>query len=79
MSTGVPPFFWKTATGCAPLRNTPLDLCALDEHLGNCQQPNRHAYALHCAAQSVRGFVAARLVTTALVLLGVVGVVAWLL
>ncbi|MBP9906079.1 MAG: hypothetical protein KBF66_11000 [Rhodoferax sp.] len=79
MNTNIPHFSWKTATAGHSLLSTPLDLCALDEHLGACQHPSRHWFALHCMSQSLRGFVAARLMTTLLFVAGLVLLVSWLL
>lgn len=71
------PQCWTTASaGCLtdPLRR---DFSALHEHLANCQTTHRHLVTLRCAAQTLRGFLAARFVTT-VVLAGVfLGVNIW--
>jgi hypothetical protein len=67
---------WHTAA-LDELRDDDLApaLCALDHHLGLCQSPHRHLFALHCMAQGLQGFVRARIVTTALLLALLIGVI----
>ncbi len=69
---------WSTASNSQSTDTLPGDLSALGEHLYHCQKIHRHVLTLHCVAQSLRGFLAARFVTT--VVLGVVflGVNIWL-
>ena len=68
---------WNTATCGGPVTTSPLDLSTLGEHLNACQVMHRHWFALHCATETLRGFVAARLVTTVLTGLLIVGVSGW--
>lgn len=52
-----------------------LELSALGEHLGLCKSGPRHLFALHCAVQTMRGFIVSRFVTS-LVILGVLTIFA---
>jgi hypothetical protein len=72
------PQCWSTASGGSSADTLLGDLSALGEHLYHCQNVHRHVLSLHCAAQSMRGFLETRFVTT--VVLGVVflGVNIWL-
>lgn len=68
--------------GEVPNRNVylaaPLDFSILGEHLGCCQHPHRRMFALHCMAETTRGFVAARFVTTLVALALLASLVGWL-
>jgi len=39
-------------------------MVALGDHLGQCNTARGHWFALHCAAQTMHGFIASRLVTS---------------
>ena len=56
--------FWSTASFGGNTEPSSLELLSLGDHLGVCKSPNGHLFALHCVAESVRGFMAARFVTT---------------
>jgi hypothetical protein len=73
-----PPHFWSTACGGRTADTLPGDLSALGEHLDNCQNTHRHFLTLHLAAQTMRGFMAARFVTTVVLVAVVLGVNIWL-
>lgn len=70
---------WSTASFGGPAEISSPDLSALGEHLGLCKSPHGHLFALHCAAQSMRGFMASRLVTTMVAMSLVVGIAAFVL
>lgn len=59
---------WSSALDRDRTVASPMDLSVLGEHLGLCQARHAHLVSVHCAAQSLRGFVATRLMTTAVVL-----------
>jgi hypothetical protein len=46
----------------------PADLHTLQDHLRVCNGTPRHIFALHCAAQSLHGFVSKRFVSSLVVL-----------
>ena len=69
---------WKTATRGNPANISPLDVRTLEEHLGSCQPAHRCMFALHCVADKVHGFVAARFVTTLLACALLAGAASWL-
>lgn len=73
-----PPNFWSTTSDSYSTDTLPGDLSALGEHMGNCQSRHRHLLALHCAAQSMRGFMATRFVTTVVLVVVFVGLNIWL-
>ncbi|MES2950841.1 MAG: hypothetical protein V4858_20085 [Pseudomonadota bacterium] len=61
------PRFWNTASFGGSAETSSLELLSLGEHLGVCKSPHGRLFALHCAAESMHGFLAARFVTTLLV------------
>ncbi|HEY8907468.1 MAG TPA: hypothetical protein VIM63_15690 [Rhodoferax sp.] len=73
-----PPNFWRTTSDSYSTDTLSGDLLALGEHLDNCQSTHRHLLTLHCAAQSMRGFMATRFVTTVLLVVVFVGLNIWL-
>jgi hypothetical protein len=64
---------WSTASKGKATDTSPGDLSALGEHLGSCQAMHGRLFALHCVADTMHGFVAARFVTTLVVLALLVG------
>ena len=70
---------WATASDGSAADTLPGELSALGEHLGNCQSTHSNLLGLHCAAQSLRGFMAARFVTTVVLVTVFLGVNIWLL
>ncbi len=56
-----------------------MELSALGEHLLLCRSLSGRLFVLRCAAEAVQGFVAARFVTTLVVLLLILGLgsLAW--
>lgn len=69
---------WSTAAvggECGPL---PCDLEALGEHLQRCRAGMGRGFAWRCSAESVSGFVAARSITSLLVLSVLLAIAVWL-
>jgi pimeloyl-ACP methyl ester carboxylesterase len=73
-----PPNFWSTTSDSYSTDTLSGDLSALGEHLGNCRSTHRHLLTLHCAAQSMGGFMATRFVTTVVLVVVFVGLNIWL-
>jgi hypothetical protein len=65
---------WSTASFGAAPDTSPMELTALGEHLDLCRGSRGRLFALHCAAQTLHGFVAPRLVTTLVVAALLIGV-----
>jgi hypothetical protein len=70
--------FQSTASGRFAADTLSGDLSELGQHLGTCQNTHRHLLTLRCTALSARGFIATRLVTTAMVGVAFLGLFAWL-
>lgn len=73
------PHCWSTASDGSSADTLPGELSALGEHLGSCQSTHWRLLTLHCAAQTLRGFMAARFVTTVVLVTVFLGVNIWLL
>lgn len=73
-----PPNFWSTTSRSYSTDTLSGDLSTLGEHLNNCLSTHRHLLTLHCAAQSMGGFMAARFVTTVVLVVVFVGLNIWL-
>jgi hypothetical protein len=58
------PKSWATSSLGAAVDTSSLDMVALGDHLGQCNTTRGHWFALHCAAQTMHGFIASRLVTS---------------
>lgn len=69
---------WSTATNHLCATRYATEISTLGEHLGTCQLPHPRLAALHCFGDSMRGFVATRMVTTLVLLLSLVSLVVWL-
>jgi hypothetical protein len=65
---------WSTASFGHTAAASPLELSALGDHLHLCQQPHGRLLSLRCAAETAHGFIAARFVTTLLVVAILIGV-----
>lgn len=65
MSTHLPvlPIFANIAT----------DAYALRKHLDHCKVPNQRLFAMHCAAETMNGFVMGRFITTLAVVFALIG------
>lgn len=55
---------WSTSSFGEPTDISTIELSALGDHLGLCRSSHKHIFALHCAAESMHGFIVSRLVTT---------------
>ena len=71
--------FWSTASFGGNADASSMDQMLLGDHLGVCKGPNGHFFALHCLVESVRGFLAARFVTTVLLLALLIGIMTMVL
>jgi hypothetical protein len=70
---------WSTASFGDAVDTSPMELSALGEHLHLCRSLSGRLFVLRCGAEAVQGFVAARFVTTVVVLTLVIGIgsLAW--
>ena len=59
--------YWTTSSFGGAVDTSPMELSALGEHLGHCKGAHGRFFALRCAAETLNGFVSARLVTTLVV------------
>lgn len=55
---------WSTSSYGEAADTSPVELSALGEHLDICKQCSGRMFKLQCLAETVHGFMAARLVTT---------------
>ena len=58
---------WTTSSFGGSTDTSPMELSALGEHLDHCKGAHGRFFALRCAAETMNGFVSARLVTTLVV------------
>ena len=58
---------WTTSSFGGAADTSPMELYALGEHLGHCKGLNGRWFALQCVAETMNGFVSARIVTTLVV------------
>ena len=78
-SSGTAHRAWATASHADAADTSPGELLALGVHVDRCNGSRGRFFSLQCAADSVLGFMAPRLVTTVVVLavaLGVLSIVA---
>lgn len=68
---------WSTAS-FAETGNASHELSTLCAHLDLCKVTNRRVFAVRCAAERANGFMAARFVSTLVVLAGLIGLTALL-
>ena len=61
------PARWSTASFGDTADTSSMELSALGEHLSQCKGSHGRLLALQCAVQGMEGFVAARFVTTLVV------------
>ena len=73
-NTMTPPA-WSTASFGDAATTSPAELSALGKHLHLCRGSHGRLLALRCAAASLHGFVAARFVTTLVVVTLLIGLV----
>lgn len=71
MNTATQPHLhaWTTSSFGDAADTSPMELSALGEHLSQCQSLSGRLFDLRCRAASLHSFVAARFVTTVVVLL----------
>jgi hypothetical protein len=65
---------WSTASFGDAADTSPMELSVLEDHLDLCKGSHGRLFALHCAAEALNGFVAARFVTTLAVVALLIGV-----
>ena len=70
---------WSTAALGRGDADAPVDLLPLGEHLQRCRGAAGRHFVLRCGAETVQGFLAARFISTVLVLLALLGGGVWLL
>ena len=66
---------WATSSFADAADTTPLELSSLGAHVDCCNGSRGRMFALHCAADSLIGFIAPRFVTTLVVVVFAFGVV----
>lgn len=64
---------WSTASFGEAADTSPVELSALGEHLELCRSLRGRLFVLHCGAEATRDFIAARLVTTLLIIVLLAG------
>lgn len=62
------PNAWTTSSFGDAADTSPMELSALGDHLSHCKSQSGRLFNLRCRAASVHSFVAARFVTTVVVL-----------
>lgn len=65
---------WSTASFGLSAETSPVEWSSLGDHLGACKSPHRHLFALHCAAETMHGFIVSRFVTTLVVIALLIGI-----
>jgi len=60
---------WTTSSFGDAADTSPMELSALGQHLSHCKSQSGHLFALRCRAARLHSFVAARFVTTVVVVL----------
>jgi hypothetical protein len=65
---------WSTASFGGNAETSPMELTSLGDHLGACRSPRGHLFALHCASEFTRGFMASRFVTTGFAIALLIGI-----
>ena len=64
----------KTHSGVPPAAEAdPMDFCALGLHLKVCKGSTDRMFILHCLLQDLREFLAARVVTSLVLAVGLIG------
>lgn len=67
---------WSTACFGQTVDTSPADLRQLGEHLQACRPPSERWLTLGCAAERASAFIAARIITSLMVLVLLAGLVA---
>jgi hypothetical protein len=65
--------FWSTSSYGNTTDTTPMELSALGDHLSLCQGSRGRLFTLQCVAETFNRFVAARFVTTLVVVAMLIG------
>ena len=65
---------WSTASFGDAADTSPMELSVLGAHVDLCKGSHGRLFALQCAAENLKGFVAARFVTTLVVVALLIGV-----
>lgn len=65
---------WSTSSFGGMVVASALESASLREHLALCRESERRLFALQCAAERMRGFVATRFVTTLMLVAMAIGV-----
>ena len=65
---------WATSTIDSAADTSPMDLSTLGAHVDRCNGLRGRMFALRCAADSLTGFLAPRIVTTLVAIAIVIGV-----
>jgi hypothetical protein len=65
---------WSTSTFSNSADSSPMELSALGEHLGHCLGAHGRLFNLQCVAETLDGFVSARLVTSLVVVALLIGI-----
>lgn len=73
-STTYAPQAWSTASFGGNPETSPVELSSLGDHLGVCRNPRGHLFALHCASEFTRGYIASRFVTTGFAIALLIGI-----
>ena len=55
---------WSTSSFSNAADTSPMELSALGEHLGHCKGAHGRLFTFQCVAETLNGFLSARLVTT---------------
>lgn len=66
---------WTTASLSSAADTSPMELFALGEHLNHCRGAHRRLFAMRCVAESVNGFISARIVTSMFIFAVLIGLV----
>jgi hypothetical protein len=72
-------YAWSTASFGGNAETSPMELSSLGDHLGACKSPRGHLFALRCASEFTRGFMASRFVTTWLAIALLIGIATFML
>jgi len=70
---------WSTASFGGNSDTSPMELVSLGDHLGVCKSVHGHVFAIYCAAETMRGFMVTRFVTTLVVLALLIGITSFVL
>jgi len=68
-ATHTPHHAWTTSSFGDAADTSPMELSALGDHLSHCKSQTGRLFALRCSAASLHSFVAARFMTTVVVVL----------